>query len=143
MQRPLQQHNSETWWRSTTATLLGISFRTYRRRCRDVVMGCCGYVPLRGRTTETSFGGSFETCLRRHGDVLMRHRCYVLLRRRYDVPIGRCGDVPVRRLGDVPPTRRWVLHLRSTCDVTGTYRETFLRRRHDVLLPGGYLPKFC
>ena len=73
----------------------------------------------------------------------MRRRCYVLLRRRHDVPIGRCGGVPLRRLSDVPPRPRWVFHLRSTCDVAGTYRETFLRRRHDVLLPGGYLPIFC
>ena len=31
--------------------------------------------------------------------------------------------------------RRWVFHLRRTCDVAGTYRETPLRRRYDVLLP--------
>ena len=30
-----------------------------------------------------------------------------------------------------------VFHLRRTCDVTGTYKETSLRHRHDVLLPGG------
>ena len=33
------------WWARTTATLLGVSFGTYRRRRRDVVIGCCGYVP--------------------------------------------------------------------------------------------------
>ena len=69
----------------------------------------------------------------------MGRRCYVLLRRRYDVPIRRRGDAPLRRLGDVPSRRRWVFHLRRTCDVTGTYRETSLRRRHDVLMPGGVL----
>ena len=58
-------------------------------------------------------GVSFETCLRRR------------------------EDVPLRSLGDVPLRRRWVFHLRRTCDVTGTYRETSLRRRYDVLLPGG------
>ena len=58
-------------------------------------------------------GVSFETCLR------------------------RCEDVPLRRLGDVPLRRHWVFHLRRTCDVTGTYRETSLLRRYDVLLPGG------
>ena len=67
----------------------------------------------------------------------MGRRCYVLLRRRYDVPIRRRGDAPLRRLGNVPSRRRWVFHLRRTCDVTGTYRETSLRRRHDVLMPGG------
>ena len=67
----------------------------------------------------------------------MGRRCYVLLRRRHDVPIRCRGDVPLRRLGDVPPRRRWVFHLRRTCDVAGTSKETSLRRRYDVLLPGG------
>ena len=67
----------------------------------------------------------------------MGRRCYVLLRRRHDVPIRRRGDVPLRRLDDVPMRRRWVFHLRRTYDVAGTYRETSLRRWHDILLPGG------
>ena len=58
-------------------------------------------------------GVSFETCLRRR------------------------EDVPLRHLADVPLRRRGVFHLRRTCDVTGTYREMFLRRHYDVLLPGG------
>ena len=69
----------------------------------------------------------------------MGRRCYVLLRRCYDVATRRCGDVPLRRLGDVPSRRRWVFHLGYTCDVAGTYRETSLRRRHNVLMPGRYL----
>ena len=68
---------------------------------------------------------------------MMRRCCYVLLRRRDNVPIRRRGGVPLRRLGDVPSRRRWVLYLRRTCEVVGTCRETSLRRRHDVLLPGG------
>ena len=68
---------------------------------------------------------------------MMGRCCYVLLRRCYDVPIRRRGDAPLRRLGDVPSRRRWVFHLRRTCDVAGTYRETSLRRRDDVLMPGG------
>ena len=67
----------------------------------------------------------------------MGHRYYVPMRHRHDMPIRRREDVPLRRLGDVSLRRRWVFHLRRTCDVTGTYRETSLRRRHDVLLPGG------
>ena len=82
-------------------------------------------------------GVSFETCLRRHEDVLMRRCCYVLLRRRHDVPIRCRGDVPLRHLNDVPSRRRWVFHLRRIRDVAGTYRETSLRRRNDVLLPDG------
>ena len=94
-------------------------------------------------TTETSLGVSFETFLRRREDVVMGRRCYVLWRRCYHVPIKRCGDVPLRRLGDVSLRRRWVFHLRSTCDVAGAYRETSLRRRHDVLFPGGKKKTRC
>ena len=64
------------------------------------------------RTTETSLGVSFKTCLRRRGDVMMRRRCYVLLRRHYDVLIRRRGDASLRCLGDVPSRRRWVFLLR-------------------------------
>ena len=84
-------------------------------------------------------GVSFKTCLRRRVDVMMGRRCYVLLRRRYDVPIRRRRDAPLRRLGDVPSRRRWVFHLRHTCDVAGTCRESSLRRRQEVLMPGGML----
>ena len=82
-------------------------------------------------------GVSFETCLRRRGDVLMGRRHYVPMGRHHDIPIRRREDVPLRRLGDVPLRRRWVFHLTRTCDITGTYKETSLRRRDDVLLPGG------
>ena len=81
------------------------------------------------RTTETSLGVSFGTCLKRRRDALIGHLCYVLLRRCHDVPIRYCGDAPL-------------FHLRRTCDVAGTYRETLLRRRYDVLLPGGILLTF-
>ena len=45
--RPSQQRNSKSWWRRTTATLLVVSFGTYRKRRRGVEMGRRGYVPLR------------------------------------------------------------------------------------------------
>ena len=66
------------------------------------------------RTTETSSGVSFETCLGRLRDVSFR--------RRHDVPLWHRGDVPVRRLGDVPLRRRWVFHLRLVWEVIGTYQ---------------------
>ena len=68
----------------------------------------------------------------------MGHGCYVLLRHRHDVPVRCRGDVLMKRLGDVPSKGHWVFHLRRTCDVTGMYRESSLRRHHDVLLPGEY-----
>ena len=77
-------------------------------------------------------GVSFETYLRRRGDVLMRRRHYVPLRRGHDIPTRRCEDVPLRR--------HWVFHLRRTCDVAVTYKKTSLQRRHDVLLPSGKCP---
>ena len=131
-----RQRNSETSWRRTAVTLLGASFGSYRRRTNgtswirttETSWWC---------TTETSLGVSFETYLRRCGDVLMGRRYYVLLRRRHDIPIRCREDELLRRLGDVPLRRRWVFHLRRTWDVAGTYRETLLRRPHDVLLPGG------
>ena len=82
-------------------------------------------------------GVSFETCLRRREDVSIRRPCYVLLRRPHDLPITSSGDVLLRRLDDVPSRRRWVFHLERNCDVAGTYRETLLLCRQDVLLLGG------
>ena len=82
-------------------------------------------------------GDSFETSLRRSGDVMVGLCCFVILRHRYDIPIRHRRDAPLRRLGNVPSRRRWVFYLRRTGDVAGTYRETLLRRRHDVLMPGG------
>ena len=67
----------------------------------------------------------------------MGRHCFVFLRRRYDVPIRRRRDASLGRLGDVPSRRRWVFHLRRTCDIAGTYRETSLQRRHNVLMPSG------
>ena len=74
-------------------------------------------------------GVSSETCLKRCENVP--------LRRRHNILIRRCRDVPLRRLGDVPLRRQWVFHLRRTCNVAGRHRETSLRRRLDVFLPGG------
>ena len=90
----------------------------------------------RKRTIATLLGVSFETCLRRSEDVLMRRRCFILLRRHHNFPIGCHGDVPLRRYGDDPSRRRWVFHLRHTCDISGMYSETSLRRCHEVLFPG-------
>ena len=66
----------------------------------------------------------------------MGRRYYVPVRRRHDIPIRCREDVPLRRLGGVILRHRWVFHLRSTCDVTGT-SLALGRRRHDVLLLGG------
>ena len=88
--------------------------------CQRDVVGCFIWDLL-----ETSWRRTDETLLLRP------------LRRRHDVPIRCRGDVPLWHLNDVPSRRHWVFHLRRTCDVTGTYRETSLRHRKDVLLPDG------
>ena len=93
------------------------------------------------RTTKRSLGVSFETNVRRRGDVLMGRRHYVSLRR-HEIPISYREDVPLRRLGDISLRRCGVFHLRRTFDVTETYRETLVRRRRDVLLPGGSYKAF-
>ena len=64
---------------------------------------------------------------------------YVSLKRHYNIPIRRRGNVPLRRLSDVPLRLRWVFHLRRTCDVAGTYRETSFRPRLDILLLCGLI----
>ena len=73
-------------------------------------------------------GVSFETYLKRRGDVLMRRRHYVPLRRRHDIIIRLREDVPLTRLRDVPLRRRWVFHL--TLPATSLGRTE--RRRYDV-----------
>ena len=50
------------------------------------------------RTTETLLGAWFETCLTRHGDVLMGLCCYFLLRSHHDVECF-IQDVPATSLG--------------------------------------------
>ena len=42
-----RQRDPKLWWKRTTATLLGVSFGSYRRHRRDVLMGRGGYVALR------------------------------------------------------------------------------------------------
>ena len=86
------------------------------------------------QATEASLGVSFETCLRRRGDVLIGRHCYILSRRRHNCPIRRCADVPLRHLGNVPSRRRWVFYLRQTCEVAGTYSETLFECCHNLLL---------
>ena len=66
-------------------------------------------------------GASFETYLRRPGDLLMRRRHYVPLRRGHDMPIRCLEDVPLRRLDEV---------LIETS--LGVSFETYLRRRWDL-----------
>ena len=75
-----RQRDSKTWWRCTTATLLDVSFGSYRRRHRDVLMERGGYVPLR-----------------RLGDVPLRRHWVFHLRRRGDVLMWCCHYVPMRR----------------------------------------------
>ena len=118
-----RQRNSETWLRRTTVTLLGVSFGSYRRRCRDVLMGRRGYIPLR-RLGDIPLIRGWVFHLRLIWDVVETYWWDVPLRRGHDVPIRGRENVPLRCLDNVPLRRHWVFHLRHTCDVAGTYRET-------------------
>ena len=67
------------WWRCTTATLLGVSFGSYRRRPRYILMGRSGYVLLK--------------CL---GDVPLRRHWVFHLRLAWDVVETYCGTSLLR-----------------------------------------------
>ena len=51
---------------------------------------------------------------------------------------NKMSDVPLRCYGNVPPRCPWVFDLWRTCNITGTYRETLLRRPHNILLLIGF-----
>ena len=127
----MRQRNSETCWKITTATLLGVSFGSYRRRCRDLLMRrhrcvplrCLDDVPLRRRWV-FHLRFVWDVLETFWWNVVITSTCYTQLRRRQEVPIKRCGDLLLRRVGVFPPRCRWVFCLRRTCDVAGTYRDT-------------------
>ena len=79
-----RQRNSETWWRRTTATLLGVSFGSYRRRRRDVLMGRGGYVPLR-RLSDVPLRRHWVFHLRLVWDVVKTYHWDVLVTYHWDV----------------------------------------------------------
>ena len=137
--KALRQRNSETWWRRTTATLLGVSFGSYRRRRRDVLMD----------VVDTYH---WDVLVTYHWDVV---GCFI-----WDLSETSWrrtnGTSSLRPLGTLPwhtnkmswrcttetSWRRstetsWVFHLRRTYEVAGTHQERPLRCRRDVLLPGG------
>ena len=105
-----RQRDSKTWWRRTTATLLGVSFGSYRRCRRDVPMGRRGYVPLR-----------------HIGDVPLR-RCWVFhLRFIWDVVETYWWGVVITSPWDVV-----TLYQQDVVKSLGVSFETYLRRCWDV-----------
>ena len=100
-----QQRNSETWWRPTTATLLGVSFGTYMRRRRNELMGRCGYVSLR-----------------RLGDVPLRHL--------WVFHLGLIWDVVETYWWDVVITFPWDVVMTCQQDVVKTYHWDVLATFH-------------
>ena len=109
----MPQRKPVAWWKSTTATLLGVSFVTYRRRRRDILMGRrvyvimrrLGDVPLRRRWVFhlRLFRGVVETY---RWDILATfHRsvvgCFI-----WDVPATPLGRTKRRRY-DVAMTSCW------------------------------------
>ena len=68
----LWQRYLQNWWKCTTETPQGVSFRICLRHCRNVLMG-------------------------QHGLVTVRYSCNVLVQHCCDVPLRRLGKVPPRR----------------------------------------------
>ena len=96
----------EKWWRRTTVTLLGVSFGSYRRRRRDVLMGHCGYVPLRHsrvfrlRPTEMSWRRADGASSLRPLETSSRHTNKMSWRRTTETLLGVSFERYLRR--------RWV-----------------------------------
>ena len=118
-----RQRNSETWWRSTTTTLLGVSFGSYRKRHRDVLMGRRGYIPLR-----------------RLRDVSLRRRgCFIwdLLETSWRRTDGTSSLRPHETLSRHINKTSWrrtteTSWQRSSKTSLGVSFETYVRRRYDI-----------
>ena len=105
----LRQSNYETWWRRTTAMLLAVSFGSYRRRPRDVLIRRSGYVPLR-----------------RLGDVPLRGHWVFYLRLVWDAVETYWWDVVI--------TSPWDIIATYQSDIVKTYTETSWRRYTETSL---------
>ena len=110
------QHNSETWWRRTTATLLDVSHGSYTRCRRDVLMGRRGYVPLRRR---------WVFHMRLILDVKETYWLDVVILHPLETSSRHTNKTSWRRTTE---TSWW----RSTETSLGVSFETYLRRRWDV-----------
>ena len=122
-----RQRDSKTWWRRTTATLLGVSFGSYRRRRRDVLMGRGGYVPLRRH---------WVFHLRLVWDVVETYWWDVVITSPWDVIATYQEDVVKTSLG-VSFETSWrrtteTSWRRSTEMSLGVSFDTYLRRPWDV-----------
>ena len=128
------QRISETWWRHTTATLLGVTLETYRRRRRDILMGCCGYVTLRRLA---------DVRLRRLWVFYLRFVWEVVGTNSWDVILSSSWDVVTTFQWHVVETHHWEIHRDIiSCfiwDVPATSLGCTERRCHDVLLPESQL----
>ena len=106
------QRDSERWRRLTTAMLMSVSFGTYRRRRRDILMWCCGYVPLR-----------------RLGDLPMRRlwefhlvlACDVVKTYQWDFVVNSSSDVVTTFQWDVVETYHWDVLATFYRDVVGWF----------------------
>ena len=78
---------------------MGVSFETYLRRRRDILMGRRHYVPLR-RRHNIPIRRREDIPLRRPGDVPLRRRWVLHLRRTCDVA-GTYRETSLRRRHDV------------------------------------------
>ena len=118
-----RQRDPKTWWRRTTATLLGVSFGSYRRRRRDVVMGRRGYVPLR-RLGDLPLRRWWVFHLRLTWDVVETYW--------WDVAITSPWDMATTYQQDVVKTYHWDVIGCFIWDVPATSLLRTKRRRYNV-----------
>ena len=127
-----RQRNSKTWLRPTTATLLSVSFGSYRRRLRDVLMGRCGYVPLR-RLGAILMRPRWAFHLRLMWDVVEAYWWEVVINSPWDVLTTFQYDVVKTNHWDVLATFHWSVVGCFSWDVPATSLRRTETRRYDVL----------
>ena len=107
-----RQRDSKMWWRRTTATLLGVSFGSYRRRRRDVQIGRGEYIPLRRLN---------DVALRRHWVFHLRLVWNVVETYWWDVVIMSPWDVITTYQSEVMKTYHWDVLVTCHWDVNGCF----------------------
>ena len=115
--------NFKTWWRLTTATIMGVSFGSYSRRRRDVLMRRRVYVPFRPLVTyHWDAVGYFIWDL---FETLWWHTDRASSLRPLDTSSKDASKTLWRRTTET-------LWRRSTETLLGVSFESYLRRRWDV-----------
>ena len=126
-----RQLNSKTWWRRTTATLLGVSFGSYRRQRRDALMGRSGSVPLR-RLGDVPLRRRWVFHLTLVWDVVETYWWSIVITYPWDITATYQQDIVKIYHWDVLATFYWDVVRCFIWDVPVTSLGRTKRRRYDV-----------